>query len=227
MTAGGPGLVAVGSEVLGGDSDAAVWVSADGYAWTRVDGDGVLGGAGAQWLEWVVAGGPGLVALGNGEVWVSVDGYTWIHVDDEAVFDGLGAGVVSMTAGGPGLVAVGFIQSTTDCSWGGCHFDGAVWVSADGYTWTHIDDDAMFGGPGDQAIFAVTAGGPGLVAIGQSVSNGWEAVVWQSTDGYTWTRIDDPGCFGVSVLMAAWERGLVAFSDVGADQVACVSPPPG
>ncbi len=48
-TAGGPGLVAVGSDAGGGDVDAAVWTSPDGITWSRVPLDeAVFGGTADQ-----------------------------------------------------------------------------------------------------------------------------------------------------------------------------------
>ena len=66
----------------------------------------------------------------------------------------------SVTAGGPGLVAVG-----TD------GFHAAVWTSPDGITWSRVPhDEAVFGGEGVPSIESVTAGGPGLVAVGSDTS---------------------------------------------------------
>ena len=79
VTVGGPGLVAVGRDESGGDSDAAVWISVDGITWSRVpDDEAIFGGAGTQVMVGVTVGGPGLVAVGwdgssgdlNAAVWV-------------------------------------------------------------------------------------------------------------------------------------------------------------
>ena len=237
VTGGGPGLVAVGqddpdgSPAAGGwvDSDAAVWVSADGYAWTRVPHDeAVFGGQEGQRMMSVTAGGPGLVAVGSdysdgsgwpdAAVWVSADGYAWTRVPhDEAVFgEPGGQEVLSVTAGGPGLVAVGSADSYTNA---------AVWVSADGYAWTRVPhDEAVFGGPGDQEVLSVTAGGPGLVAVGGDGSGSGDVLAWVSVDGYTWTRINDAAVFGGPGDQSAgpvtvWEEGLVLVGtdDSGGD----------
>ena len=83
VTAGGPGVVAVGLEGSGNDLDAAVWISTDGITWFRVPHDrAVFGGDGAQQMLSVTAAGPGLVAVGaeslNNDldvaVWTSPDG---------------------------------------------------------------------------------------------------------------------------------------------------------
>ena len=114
VTAGGSGAVAVGSEVTRNDEDAAVWTSADGFVWTRVRDEVVLGGDGFQSMASVTVGGPGLVAVGyermggdlDAAVWTSVDGLTWSRVPhDEGALGGEGfQSMASVTAGGPGLV---------------------------------------------------------------------------------------------------------------------------
>jgi hypothetical protein len=190
VTAGGPGLVAVGSD----GSNAAVWTSADGTTWNRVPhDDAVFGGSGATTMLSVTMGGPGLVAVGYegsrfggpepdalAAVWTSADGLTWSRVPlDESIFGGWMKGV---TAGGPGLVAVGAEGS-----------GAAVWTSADGATWSRVAQDIeIFGSPGGQGygMTSVTVGGPGLVAVGSNVDVGGVAV-WTSVDGIAWSRVPD------------------------------------
>jgi hypothetical protein len=185
LVAGGPGLVAAGIDGSGLDlSAAALWVSADGYNWSHIADQPAFRERGTQGIKSVAAGGPGLVAVGwdrsdgdpDAAVWVSADGYTWTRIDDEAVFGGPGnQGIGSVAAGGPGLVAVGSDHSGGDN-------DAAVWVSADGYTWTRIDDEAVFGGPGDQGMISVAAVGPGLVAAGSDQpGDDSDAAVWVAT----------------------------------------------
>lgn len=213
VTAGGPGLVAVGYSDTGASRSGVAWASEDGHTWTRVE-DEAFGGTGdrATVLS-VTAGGPGLVAVGmvdaasaeNGgaAVWVSEDGYAWARVLDEA----LGWGdqyITSVTAGGPGLVAGG-----------GDSRGAAVWVSENGYDWTRIEDPDAFAGEQYQAISSVTAGGPGLVAVGSEgmFADEPRSFVWVSADGYTWTRLEAP--FGeinalIPMSVTAAGPGLVA-----------------
>ncbi len=151
-------------------------------------------------------------------MWVSTDGYAWTRVpDDQAVFGGPGGQeALSVTAGGPGLVAVGSADS---------YQSAAVWVSADGYTWTRVPhDEAVFGGPGNQEMVAVTAGGPGVVGVGGDSAGQGTVLAWVSADGYTWTRIDDEAVFGgpggqSAGPVVAWEEGLVLMGgdDSGGD----------
>ncbi len=195
--------------------DAAVWTSPDGITWSRVLHDEtVLGGEGRQEMESVTAGGPGLVAVGRDEasvgdlvaaVWTSADGITWTRVhDDEGVLGGEGLQLmVSVTAGGPGLVAVGFDGLSG-------RLDAAVWTSADGITWSRVpDDEEVLGGDGRQVMVSVTAGGPGLVAIG---TDSFQGAVWISPDGITWTRVlDDEVILGSRMSsVTADGSGLVA-----------------
>jgi hypothetical protein len=248
VVAGGPGLVAVGSApsnsfLPGVDGAAAVWTSTDGIIWSRVPHDeAVFGGEGDQWMASVIVGGPGLLAFGEDDlrpgrgsrdaVWTSVDGLSWsrvplddalyraaaavaggpgfVHVaetelgaavwtstdgiawsmvpHDEAVFGlrlGDGNAMTAVTAGGPGLVAVGSDGLNSDEPTGRAR--AVVWTSIDGLTWSRLPhDEAVFGGEGDQGMFDVTAGGPGFVAVGE---NDHGAPVWTSADGITWSQV--------------------------------------
>ena len=64
-------------------------------------------------------------------------------------------------------------------------------------TWMRVGhDEAVFGGPGNQSMYSVTAGGPGLVAVGSDESDSWapgvtDGAVWVSADGVIWSRIPD------------------------------------
>ncbi len=111
----------MGSVGLNDDGDAAVWTSIDGITWSRVPHDEtVFGGPNTQRMLSVIAGGPGLVAVGAegsvaerdwvAAVWTSIDGITWSRVPhDEEVFGGAESqAMASVTVGGPGLVAVGY-----------------------------------------------------------------------------------------------------------------------
>ena len=219
VTAGGPGLVAVGGphwfcEFHSGsdcEGSAVVWTSTDGVTWVLTsDDEEVFGGPGAQIMNSVTVGGPGLVAVGStgsvgdskgnmaadvdAAVWTSVDGITWSRiVHDDLVFGGEGVQTMeSVTAAGPGLVAVG---------------GNTIWTSVDGTTWVRVPyQNAVFGG-GD--IDGVTAGGPGVVAVGSA--NG-RAAVWTSANGRKWSRVLDAPILDTSRLRAvsAGGPGLVA-----------------
>jgi hypothetical protein len=233
VAASGPGLVAVGYDGPVGhvdvgvsadisDLDAAVWISPDGISWTRIPPDEVAFGGGSDQAMWsVVAGGPGLVAVGSdasggnddAAVWTSPDGVTWSRVpNDEEVFGGDGDQAMwSVAAGGPGLVAVGHDGPIGD-------WDAAVWTSPNGVSWTRVPhSETLFGGEDHQAMWSVVPGGPGLVAVGYDHSIGaGVAAVWTSPDGVTWTRVPhDEVVFGGDNWQAMWslvaaDSGLVA-----------------
>lgn len=215
ITAGGPGLVAVGKSCPPEDPhcDAAVWTSPDGSAWARVPHEeDILGDAA---VNDVAVGSPGLVAVGSarrgdrgvGAVWASPDGIVWTRVPhDEEVFGGTGdAWIDSVTEGGPGLVAVGgrFREGRPEA---------AAWVSPDGQTWSAVE---VVEGFEDARMRAVTQGGPGLVAVG-SGSHGEEAAVWVSPDGMSWERVKDEALAGAEMAdVTSTGGGLVA---VGAER---------
>lgn len=245
VAVGGPGLVAVGYDGSGGDYDAAVWVSTDGFAWQRVPHDeAVLGGEYDEVMHGVVAGGPGLVAVGyrsyapyaqsdvresDAAVWLSVDGVSWTRVPhDEAAFGGTGlVAMHSVAAAGPGFVAVG------DEGFGvGYGKVAAVWTSVDGVAWSRVPhSESTFGGPGENIMLSVASGGPGVVAVGTSTPDGHvDAAVWTSPDGLSWTRVGGhEEVFGGSDLkrmlsVAAAGPGLVA---VGCHFMLGADPPVG
>jgi hypothetical protein len=79
VTAGGPGLVAVGYDWSGGDQDGAVWLSTDGLVWSRVPRDrAVFGGPSIQSMLAVAAGGPVLVAVGCDSSGDDQDAAVWV-----------------------------------------------------------------------------------------------------------------------------------------------------
>ena len=223
VTAGGPGLVAVGWDTSSGSEDAAVWTSVDGFTWSRIPRDeSVFGGQHDQSMSSVAVGGPGLVAVGadsfldndRGQltdyddvisvaaVWTSVDGLTWTRVPhDEAILGGEGnQWMSSVTSAGFGLVAVGG-------DWSNAVHDAAVWTSVDGTTWSRVpNNEAVFGGEHDQTMSSVTPVGPGLVAVGRAwastdsgsfTGHDSAASVWASDDGLTWSWMGyDEAVFG-------------------------------
>ena len=232
VTAGGSGLVAVGYEGsrfsdLG--PQAVVWTSVDGLSWSRVRQDETV--FAGTWMKAVTAGGPGLVAVGaensGAAVWTSVDGLTWSRVtQDTSIFGcpgGQGFGMTAVTVGGPGLVAGGLPDCANPAGAG-----TAVWTSVDGLTWSRVPDST---GPDGFLPWGVTAGGPGLVAVGFDDAN---AVVWTSADGLTWSRVpNDDGIFGGQgdLLMSmnsvtGTGQGLVAVG-FGAEFGCCGSGPGG
>jgi hypothetical protein len=198
VTAGGPGLVAVGANHLD-------------YYTRETQAD--LFGYGEQ---------DDLIGAADAVVWTSPDGFTWSRAPhDETIFGGDGSQqMFDVTAGGPGLVAVGRDGPAVDGEG-----NAAVWTSPDGLTWSRVpDDEAVFGGPGEQRMVSVTVGGPGLVAVGfdrPAVDGEQNAAVWISADGLTWIRVPhDEAVFGgdsSQMMLSVTDQGpgLVAVGSVG------------
>ena len=124
----------------------------------------------------------GLVAVGSvpvssgviAAVWTSRDGRNWSRVPQTRKVFGVGSAyeggveASSVTAGGPGLVAVGGPESAV-----------FVWISVDGITWSRLPPAADFIGAGDQSMRSVIVG-----FMDETI-----AVVWTSRDGITWSRV--------------------------------------
>jgi hypothetical protein len=231
VTVGGPGLVAVGMEEwpdVGtpsaiAPSDVAVWTSVDGTTWTRLPHNEAVFGSAE--VGGVIAGGPGLIAVGS-HVWTSPDGTTWSRVPhDESVFGD--AAMSSVTPFGSGYVAVGGTGT------GQIRSGNAVaWTSPDGLTWTrapHIEKTTA-GSTGQEGMSQVAAGSAGLVAIGHEWSDREEPFsppIWNSSDGITWSRVsDDEAVFrgaGISIVVSGGP-GFIAIGSVGADAAVWTSP---
>jgi hypothetical protein len=113
----------------------------------------------------------------------------WQRHSDDGVF--VNSSILAVTAGGPGLVAGGIVfdEETYDGVWS--PGTAALWVSESGRVWERIDDSMLHTGgdvPTDSAIRDLAAGPLGFVAVG---SSGFDAAVWISPDGLSWTRVFD------------------------------------
>lgn len=216
----------------------AVWLSDDGETWERVgSGAASLEADGNVLLTAIATGGPGLIAVGSvdsgddrhGAVWVSNDGSGWLRVPhDPAAFGESGRTSIEGLVVTPSrAVAVGVAPGI------GRETRGAVWVSDDGIGWRAVPHDStVFGGIGTSVrINAVTAGGPGFVAVGSErvpVDGAlrFDAAVWWSVDGEVWERVDpaDPILAGAGSqvlwdLVEADGRLVVVGGDAGAGAV--------
>ena len=126
--------------------------------------------------------------------------------------------MLDVTAGGPGLVAVGGYELDQTCKAGtplDCY--AAVWTSVDGITWDPVPhDDTAFGGGADKrGMSSVATVGTDLIAVGSAV--------WTSEDGISWTTIYHDAGFevgehsGMSYVFAAHET-LIAFGEAANDE---------
>ena len=178
-----------------------------GLEWRRVEMPGLS--SKYLWFDGVVAGGPGLIAVGSVDsvekpfIWTSTDGTDWTP----AIIDSIPewGWAFDVTAGGPGYVAVG----------------SSIWTSPDGITWRDAGGRLLFG-----ELHAVAAGGPGLVAVGQ---RGGFPTVWTSPDGLRWSQIPEDGApqcgYEDQMLdIVAGGPGLVAVGQCGGIATVWTSP---
>lgn len=220
IAAGGPGLVAVGWDERG----AAAWTSSDGRTWNQVPGEEL----GAGTINHVTTGGPGLVAVGTSDnelariageqtgpthavVWTSEDGRTWTRLPDDPVFRDAFF-ISAVTAGGPGVVAVGAHNK--------------AWFSSDGMAWEPAELPPVPADvyPGDDGrtpqvyLTDVAAGNDRLVALGWAMMNDSSEVpvMWTSVDGMTWRDVPiDPEVFPRGGNIADLAHGPNGFVAVG------------
>jgi hypothetical protein len=165
--------------------DAAVWRSDDGRRWEAI-GQASLSQEGDQRMNAVTVFEDVLVAAGqsgsDAAVWTSTDqGENW-SMSEALELRGVGATRIrDLVSNGSELIAVG---ST------GAHVrrDAAVWTSSDALDWRRMDA-AAFQAPGQQEMFAATAVGDRLFAVGSTNELGdIDAAVWLLESGI-WTRL--------------------------------------
>lgn len=221
----------------------AVWSSADGISWTRLEMGGELNPAQAYLVDavaieggWVAAGIP---MNGNGaDIWRSSDGDAWesvLHVEG-----GLAGLAISDLAATPtGVIAVGTLSGPDGT------YDGAVWESSDGATWERLAaDDPALVGEGEVRLESVTPFAGGLFVTGAfgsseerrqceqlgqvatsdalppmtALSCGWgTSHHWISEGGISWERVD-PAAAGREYpietrLASAGGPGLVVLGE--------------
>jgi hypothetical protein len=189
VIAGGPGLVATGTDARGlegaQDEFSAVWVSSNGFDWRKFELNvGVRKGDAAS-VQHVVAGPAGLVIAGSvccGEeapaLWWSADGFGWGRQPLPA---GVGPNgfIFGLAAGPDGYVAVGSIGQR-----------GAIWTSIDGRAWAAVDADAADLLPG--SIGGIARASDGWIAVGQIDGRPTrDGGVWVSSDLVGWHRVPD------------------------------------
>jgi hypothetical protein len=122
-------------------------------------------------------------------------------------------GTFDMTQMGSRLVVVGFDPGEDNY-----RQNGVIFASDDGINWTRLAEDDPALNLGAVLIYAVTDGGPGLVAVGMGCENEAEgctphATAWSSTDGTSWTRTpDDPEVFGDTSTVTSAMTGVADTS---------------
>ncbi len=120
-------------------------------------------------------------------------------------------GTFDMTVVGSRLFVVGFDPGEDNF-----RQNGVIFTSDDGVNWVRLAEDDPALTLGAVLMYAVTEGGPGLVAVGAGCENktGECAVhptAWTSVDGTSWTRTpEDPAIFGDTATQTS---GMVGVAD--------------
>jgi hypothetical protein len=212
-------------------ADAAVWVSPDGFGWTRIEDElGVFGDAmspmadpGNQFINDVAGGSLGVIAVGtdglpsgqDGAIWVSDDGLAWERVPHDAeVFGGDGDQIMHSVVQISGLIVV--VGESAGYA--------AAWMSSDGVLWERAEviDESTDAGIEPSVMNDIAVTDAGLLAVG-SAGIDLGPAVWLSADGITWDRLLDSmagqqsgfstteSAMSPMTAIAAGEHGLVAI----------------
>ncbi len=122
-------------------------------------------------------------------------------------------GTFDMVDAGSRLIVVGFDPGEDNY-----RQNGVIFASEDGVNWSRLAEDDPALNLGAVLMYAVTEGGPGLVAVGMGCENEAEgcvpyATVWTSTDGTEWTRSPyDAAVFGDTATQTSAMAGVTDTS---------------
>jgi hypothetical protein len=188
--AGGQGFLALGTV----EGRVALWRSADGSAWSRVEGLEPFGPDSA--IAQLVPTASGVVAVGAEgaapAAWWSSDGAVW----NRAAFTGSGRGRITAAVAAPeGLLAAGSAQPTDAASTpGDLRPVPSVWRSADGQSWEPVPARFDSGSqPGrdnrGSEVKVLVRAADGYVATGGAAQ---ARRAWSSSDGLTWAEVELP-----------------------------------
>jgi hypothetical protein len=205
------GFTAVG--YLPPDWQPTAWTSGDGSSWsihpmasTDFTFPVALATAADETVVAVGRSGPRPVA------WTTVDGVSWEEHQVPVLGSGIAERMTTVVAGPSGLVAGGSVGPEL------AERRARFWTSADGRDWQAVPDDAeVFANAEVRAIARVTDGFVATGAVGTAQQH-TGSVVWTSTDGRRWARVDDPSLEGgiIAAIVAPPFGGLVAVgSDLG------------
>jgi hypothetical protein len=169
-------------------------------------------------------------ANAHAAAWTSTDGETWRRAPaGQAAFhsDAERQVITDVTVGSRAVVGVGFEQDRRGRS------RAVIWTSIDGMRWMRVPNQPALGRADFQVMNAVTAGGPGFVAVGWAeydpATDEANAAVWTSADGRAWARLPhDEDVFGVTgaegmLDVVAGRRGLIAVGSDGPNAVVWTS----
>lgn len=178
----------------------------------------------AQFLDVVWTGSRFIAAggslAGGGVLVSSTDGQRWRSIPA----GGTSGSPDHLAAGPNGVVAVGTLDNRT-----------AAWVSADGRNWTYrtrVFPKAL-GSDDEVRVTDVVAIPTGWLAVGRDdpfcpvgcPPEPLRALAWTSSDGETWTRIQQPSFPGGGInAVSAFDGGFIAVGDAAGHAAIWTSP---
>ncbi len=203
------GYVAIGAAEESGFANAAVWLSADGHSWSRVDSPNFVEAN----MNAVAVGDPGIVAVGGGFIWFSPDGRTWSQVETPRA-----AGLLRDVAFADwGFVAVGARSHEYFDIDSGEYLQAVrphAWISANGLDWERIElhpstEEWVGASPHSVLVVEDTVIAAGSYA--RTYNSHFDAVptFWTTTNGVDWTRtiLED-------VLVSGMDRPQALIGDI-------------
>jgi hypothetical protein len=190
--------------VISGSFKNDVWNSTDGVTWTPVTDSAAFPYRSYHTAVvfkdamWVIGGYTGSGQYAN-DVWNSIDGVTWTTATDSAQFPARSHHTTVVFK--DQIWVIGGIDSSDVIDGNEQPYSpkNDVWSSTNGITWTTATDSAQFPARGghtsvvfDNKIWVIggQTGGVDGKGDGQRIQTN---DVWSSTDGITWTKMDNPG----------------------------------
>ena len=213
-------FVAVGTVPASGEVEhAAVWTSPDGTTWSQAPDTADFGQA--QMLA-VGVGSLGYMAVGarcsTGEcgsnaIWTSSDGTTWTRTDGIPTVAGVNADSRTVIAGGSAGSSAA--RPSTRVLEPAGDLDVERRVGLDPWDAPRRGRSGVRHAQEDGVVTELATRADRIVAVGSlETSGGHRAAVWTSSDGTSWTPVDEDPSFA-EALMTAVAAGGPGFVAVG------------
>lgn len=152
---------------------------------------------------WIIGGGDGAGSpVCSNDAWSSTDGVTWAEATSGSV-DRFSAREAHGVAGYNSKLWV--VGGRADSTGGFLH---DIWSSADGKTWTQNSAAASFSARNNHVVIAYQpAGGTEKLYLLGGYDNAFKNDVYSSTDGITWTSLENAGWAGREAFACAVFNG--------------------
>jgi dihydrofolate reductase len=190
--------------VISGSFKNDVWNSTDGVTWTTATDSAAFSDRTHHTAVvfkdkmWVIGGYTGSSRYAN-DVWNSTDGVTWTPVTNSAQFPARSNHTTVVFKDQIWVIGGADRSKILDRVEEPYSPKNDVWRSTNGITWTTATDSAQFPARGDHTsvVFDNKIWVIGGDIRDDSDSDSYYGIrandVWSSTDGITWTKMDNPG----------------------------------